>query len=121
MKVSSALKQATIQIKTPTTPTPKEPNAIVTDQPAHNSLMATFFNLNPTDINKETSKKMDFIYNWASKRTTDDMGIAMILKDLKYRLGSSGGLVTPVERMYNYVKLRSIAQDSEIKAKAMEA
>jgi len=121
MDLSNAVKQAGVKIiaKNDSMPSVEKTESVDAPQMA-NDLMVSFFKLNPVELNQEVNRKLAFIHDWASQRSEDELGTISILKDIKYRLGATRAGTTEIDHVYNYVKLRTLAEESELRAKAME-
>ncbi|GAG75229.1 unnamed protein product, partial [marine sediment metagenome] len=71
---------------------------------------------------QKTNEKMDLIYEYAKEKAGSDseLEIINVLRDIKFRMGAPRGLITNIDNMYKYVRLRERAKGMEAQAKAME-
>lgn len=124
MDVKQALAKATITIdqKVNPTPLPKEQDSGKLKVREQNDLMAAFFKVDPYKVTDKTNEKLSVIHEWAKKNADgdDEMAIVGALRDLKFKLGAPRGLVSHVDHVYKYVRLRQQAKTLNTQAKVME-
>ena len=124
MDIQEALSKAVITIdnKVNPTPLPKDSSPNKVENNKANDLMGAFFKVNPYDMTQKTSEKMDLIYEFAKEKAGSDseLEIVNVLRDIKFKMGAPRGLITNIDNMYKYVRLRQRAKDLEVQAKAME-
>lgn len=118
MEISDALSNATIKSNITAKVNPSVDSN--PDASASNDLMVAFFKMRPEDITQGVNEKLSDIYDWASEKGESEVDILNILKDVKYRLGAPSLGMTDLEHVHTYIKLRSQAERSELKAKLME-
>ena len=124
MDVKEALTKATITIgeKVDPTPLPKDSTPSKVEISKSNDLMGAFFKVNPREMTQKTGEKMDLIYEYAKDQAGSDseFEIVNVLRDLKFRLGAPRGLISNIDNIYKYVRLRGQAKTITSQAKAME-
>lgn len=124
MDVQEALTKATVTISNKVNPMPQPrdstPNAVENNRA--NELIGAFFKVDPYKATQKTSEKMDLIYEYAKEKagSDDEFAVVNVLRDIKFRMGAPKGLITNIDNMYKYVRLRQRASEMESQAKAME-
>jgi len=124
MDVQEALSKATVIVDSKLNPTPQprddSPNKVETRK--SNDLMNAFFKIDPYKMTEKTGEKMEAIYEYAKDKVgkDDEFAIVSFLRDIKYRMGAPRGLISNIDNIYKYVRLRQRSKQLEGQAKAME-
>ncbi len=82
--------------------------------------LSSFFNLNPNDVSTQEKTKMREIRAYLDSQTEDETQQWMMLKDLRYKLGTPQLGLSNVDQIHKYIRFRQAAMDNEQKAKALE-
>lgn len=92
---------------------------------ARNDLIApdlqSFFQLGQDSLSVDQKKKLSQIDEWLSKQTDDLVQRQLILKDIRYKLGTPSLGSSHIDSIHKYIMLKQAASDNEQLAKAMEA
>lgn len=124
MDIQEALSKAVITIdnKVNPTPLPKDSSPNKVENSKGNELMGAFFKLDTYKATQKTNEKMGLIYEFAKEKAGSDneMDIVKVLRDIKFRMGAPRGLISNIDNMYKYVRLRQRAKAMEAQAQAME-